>query len=316
VSDLYHWRTGTLSPDPDPKTHPYDYAAAYLTPEFSFDQLPRWRTGIGAHMLVHVNYGTGTPAEAAAWVRHADVANHDGVQDWEIGEEVYLNGGVSPALNVEPDAHADKSAAAYAKNVLAYVKGDEGGSPLDPSRSRGCTRSPNPETPCGTGIKPYCGSRAGLSTSQTSIGIRWRARPIPRIRSVLASVGQIPATMSAMQSLVTRNAGPAHTLRAVGNRRDELGGCRDAAADQSGQCAVSDQYQPHLVGAWCDRCRVGGRCTTVGGGTDTAGFGDLGLLFHRQLRERRQCMRTAGRTRPSPPYYGMQLLGTVAKCRR
>jgi hypothetical protein len=28
VSDLYHWQTGTLSPDPDPRDHPYNYAAA------------------------------------------------------------------------------------------------------------------------------------------------------------------------------------------------------------------------------------------------------------------------------------------------
>ncbi|MEN3307572.1 MAG: alpha-L-arabinofuranosidase, partial [Micromonosporaceae bacterium] len=34
VSDLYHWRDGTLSPDPDAANHPYDYGS--LRPQFSF----------------------------------------------------------------------------------------------------------------------------------------------------------------------------------------------------------------------------------------------------------------------------------------
>src|SRR5690349_7045955 len=36
VSDLYHWRDGSLSPDPDAADHPYDYGA--LPPQFSFDR--------------------------------------------------------------------------------------------------------------------------------------------------------------------------------------------------------------------------------------------------------------------------------------
>src|SRR3954452_1278212 len=59
VSDLYHWRTGTAQADPDPAGHP-DYAS--LPPRFTFDQFARTAHATGAKTLVHVNYGTGTPA--------------------------------------------------------------------------------------------------------------------------------------------------------------------------------------------------------------------------------------------------------------
>src|SRR5204863_9991060 len=66
VSDLYHWRDGSLSADPDAANHPYDYGA--LPPQFSFDRFEQVARETGADTLVHVNYGTGTPEEAAAWV--------------------------------------------------------------------------------------------------------------------------------------------------------------------------------------------------------------------------------------------------------
>jgi alpha-L-arabinofuranosidase len=118
VSDLYHWADGSLSQDPDAAHHPYDYYS--LKPQFSFDQFESVARRSGAGTLVHVNYGTGTAAEAAGWVRYANKIKKFGVRDWEVGEEVYLNGYL-PNLNIEPDAHADKSPAAYARNVVEYA---------------------------------------------------------------------------------------------------------------------------------------------------------------------------------------------------
>jgi hypothetical protein len=63
-----------------------------------------------------VNYGTGTPEEAAGWVRHAGKR----VRYWAVGEEVWGNGSI-PGVNFEPDAHADKSPAAYARNTLRFI---------------------------------------------------------------------------------------------------------------------------------------------------------------------------------------------------
>jgi alpha-N-arabinofuranosidase len=116
VSDLYHWKTGTAQPDPDPAGHP-DYAS--IPPAFSFDQFENIAHETRAQTFVHVNYGTGTPAEAAAWVRYAR-QKHDHVDRWAVGEEVWGNGGI-PGIDFEPDAHADKSPQAYATNALKFI---------------------------------------------------------------------------------------------------------------------------------------------------------------------------------------------------
>ncbi|HVV22704.1 MAG TPA: hypothetical protein VHF06_24930 [Pseudonocardiaceae bacterium] len=141
VSDLYHWRTGTLSPDPERDLHDTDYSE--LPAQFGFDQFEHIAHETGASTLVHVNYGTGSPQEAAAWVRYANRIRHDGVRDWAIGEEVYLNGALG--INVEPDAHQDKSATAYGRNVVAYAKAMKA---VDPSVRIGVELAPPaPGTP-------------------------------------------------------------------------------------------------------------------------------------------------------------------------
>jgi hypothetical protein len=46
-------------------------------------------TNLGAQAVITVNYGTGTPEEAAAWVAYANVTNHLSFKYWEVGNEVY-----------------------------------------------------------------------------------------------------------------------------------------------------------------------------------------------------------------------------------
>jgi alpha-L-arabinofuranosidase len=115
LSDLYHWKDATVSPDPD-----HDYSD--LTPQVTFGQFEKVAHQTGAQSIVHVNYGTGTPQEAADWVHDANRVKHDNVRDWAIGEEVWGNGGLLPTINFEPDAHADKSPQAYGTNALQYIK--------------------------------------------------------------------------------------------------------------------------------------------------------------------------------------------------
>ncbi|MFZ0828411.1 MAG: LamG-like jellyroll fold domain-containing protein [Verrucomicrobiia bacterium] len=45
--------------------------------------------GVNGQTIVTVNYGTGTPAEAAGWVLSANVTNHCNIKYWEIGNECY-----------------------------------------------------------------------------------------------------------------------------------------------------------------------------------------------------------------------------------
>jgi hypothetical protein len=55
----------------------------------SFASFAHVATNIGANVIITANYGTGTPAQAAAWVRNSNVTNHYGFKYWEIGNELY-----------------------------------------------------------------------------------------------------------------------------------------------------------------------------------------------------------------------------------
>ncbi len=76
LSDDYHWASNTTD-------------ANKWTWATSFKQFASVATNLGAQTFITVNYGTGSPAEAAAWVRSANVTNHYGFKYWEIGNEVY-----------------------------------------------------------------------------------------------------------------------------------------------------------------------------------------------------------------------------------
>jgi hypothetical protein len=75
-ADSYHWMDGTFGPNSGPAPT-------------SFFNFMHMATNLGARVIITVNYGSGTPEEAAAWVRCANVTNHCGFQYWEIGNENY-----------------------------------------------------------------------------------------------------------------------------------------------------------------------------------------------------------------------------------
>jgi hypothetical protein len=69
----------------------------------------------GAQVFTTVNYGTGTPGEAAAWVASANVTNHCGFKYWEIGNECYGTW--------ETDSHAvQHDPYTYATNAATYIQ--------------------------------------------------------------------------------------------------------------------------------------------------------------------------------------------------
>src|ERR671928_77302 len=76
-------------------------------------------TGVGAQPMIIANYGTGTPAEAADWVRYANVTKGYGAKYWTIGNENYGNGHYG--ANWEADDHADKSPTEYGNEVVAFA---------------------------------------------------------------------------------------------------------------------------------------------------------------------------------------------------
>jgi hypothetical protein len=72
-------------------------------------------TNLGAQVFTTVNYGTGTPGEAAAWVLSANKTNNCGFKYWEIGNECYGTW--------ETDSHAvPHDPYTYATNAVAYIQ--------------------------------------------------------------------------------------------------------------------------------------------------------------------------------------------------
>ena len=76
LSDDYHWATNTTD------SNTWQWATSFA----SFAQVA---TTVGTQAFITVNYGSGTPAEAAAWVKQSNVTNHYGFKYWEIGNECY-----------------------------------------------------------------------------------------------------------------------------------------------------------------------------------------------------------------------------------
>ncbi|HEV8444052.1 MAG TPA: hypothetical protein VGQ27_11260 [Steroidobacteraceae bacterium] len=64
LSDEYHWRTNT--------NLDHDSIAGRWTWGAGFDKSSSLVTGLNAKAMITVNYGTGTPQEAAAWVAYAN----------------------------------------------------------------------------------------------------------------------------------------------------------------------------------------------------------------------------------------------------
>jgi Cellulose binding domain/Fibronectin type III domain len=94
-SDIFNWQTNTA------------VEGGFVAPNTTFANFMTTAQGVGAAPIVTVNYGTGTPSLAAAWVTNAK-SNGDNVKYWEVGNEVYGNG--TYGANWEADSHCDTSA--------------------------------------------------------------------------------------------------------------------------------------------------------------------------------------------------------------
>jgi hypothetical protein len=106
-SDIYHWKDNTAP-------------GGYVAPDTDFDHFMAGVRRAGAQAMVIANYGTGTPQEAADWVRYANVEKKYGVTYWEIGNELYGNGHYGASW--EADDHPAKTPAEYATNLVQYAR--------------------------------------------------------------------------------------------------------------------------------------------------------------------------------------------------
>lgn len=108
-SDFYHWKDGVGAPQKRPEVRHEAGKNDRSRPNFGTDEVLSFAAGVGSDLLFTVNAGTGTPQEAAEWVRYV---NRDStrVHFWEVGNELYINDGspTSKAITVNPSTYADR----------------------------------------------------------------------------------------------------------------------------------------------------------------------------------------------------------------
>ncbi len=107
IADAYRWQTNMMV-----------NGQGYANPSNGFDDFMGIARKVGASPIITVNYGSGTAAEAAAWVRYANVTKKYGVKYWELGNEIPGDGtyGAQWEYNTKP-----KGATAYADNIADYI---------------------------------------------------------------------------------------------------------------------------------------------------------------------------------------------------
>lgn len=76
ASDQYHWKTNMS------EGQTFQWAT-------NFDAFANIATTTQAQVFITVNYGTGTPEEAAEWVHYSNREKHYGFKYWEVGNENY-----------------------------------------------------------------------------------------------------------------------------------------------------------------------------------------------------------------------------------
>lgn len=126
TSDYYHWQSNTVETCS---------LCGGVNASDTFDAFMGVVQAANAQAMITVNYGSGTPQEAAGWVQYANkgspgysgpvptypggssTGHNYGIKYWEIGNELYGNG--TYGATWEYDLHS-LGPATYANNVVAY----------------------------------------------------------------------------------------------------------------------------------------------------------------------------------------------------
>ncbi|MFJ2632368.1 MULTISPECIES: cellulose binding domain-containing protein [unclassified Streptomyces] len=291
--DIYHWRTNTAP-------------GGYVAPGTDFDAFMGTVKKIGAQPMLIANYGSGTPQEAADWVRYANVTKGYGAKFWEVGNELYGNGHYGSGW--EQDDHADKSPAAYANNVLQYVSAMKA---VDPTVKVGAVLTMPGNWPDGV-----------MADGESA---DWNHTVIPLIagKADFVIVHWYPSTSDTAQMLNT----PSQLAGELGQLKDQLtaagagdtpialtevNGGRDVDT-QPNALFGADAYLTALqngvftVDWWDTHNGAQQISTSPNGATD---YGDWGVLSSAN------CVGTVcepALNTPFPPYYAIQMLSRLGR---
>jgi len=294
-ADIYHWKDNTAP-------------GGYVAPNTDFDTFMGSVQRVGAQAMIIANYGTGTPQEAADWVRYANVTKNYGARYWTIGNENYGNGHYG--ANWEADDHADKSATAYANGVVAFADAMKA---VDPTVKVGAvlTMPGNwPDGITGSGDPgPWNQTVLGIAGSKIDfVDVHWY--PGGSAAESLSRTDQIVDAVHLLRQQLTRYAGAGADRVGIGLTETNVDVGRNT---QPAALFLADAYSALLEQGvftidWWNVHNGLDKVSTVAGQQD---YGDYGLLSSGNCTADGATCQPALNT-PFAPYHGLAMMNTFA----
>ena len=296
--DGYHWQTNTVS------------GGGYVAPGTDFDSFMGTVKSVGAQTILIANYGSGTPQEAADWVRYANVTKGYHDRYWEIGNEVFGNGYYG--ADWELDDHTGKSPATYAQNVVQYVQAMKA---VDPTIKIGVVLTLPDSWPDG-----LVASGDSKDWNQTVLPIVGPYVDFAIVHfypnhttaaDVLQQVQLLPAELAQLREQINQYAGPNGPNLGIAMTETESNYDSDT---QPGALFNADTYFTAMengaftVDYWDTRNGMGTVTTAPDGATD---YGDGGLLSSGNCNSDNVCEPPLNT--PFASYYALQMLSKVAQ---
>ncbi|WP_327040926.1 cellulose binding domain-containing protein [Micromonospora ureilytica] len=295
-ADIYHWKDHTAP-------------GGYVAPGTDFDTFMAAVRRAGAQPMIIANYGTGTPAEAADWVRYANVTKGYDARYWTVGNENYGNGHYGSAW--EADDHPDKSATQYARLVVEYADAMKA---VDPRIKVGAVLTMPGNWPDGitAGSDPGPWNQTVLSIAGPKIDfvdVHWY--PGGTAAESLARVNHLPDATYLLRQQLARYAGA--SADRIGISFTELN--VDAGRNtQPAALFLADVYSGLLESGvftahWWNVHNGMGTVTQVAGQTD---YGDFGMLSSGACTEDGSVCQPPLNT-PFAPYHGLSMMKLFAQ---
>ncbi|KOV83215.1 alpha-L-arabinofuranosidase [Nocardia sp. NRRL S-836] len=294
--DIYHWKDHTAP-------------GGYVAPNTDFDTFMTGVRRAQAQPIVIANYGTGTPQEAAEWVRYANVTKGYGVKYWEIGNELYGNGHYGSGW--EADDHPDKSPAGYARETVAFAQAMKA---ADPTIKVGAVLTTPANWPDAIVAE---GDAASWNQTVLSIAgphvdfviVHWYPSGSTTAQT-LAATDQIADMTYLLRQQITRYAGP--DPGRLGIAMTELNSSYGRNT-QPGALFAAEAYTSLLENGvftvdWWNTHNGPGRASTVAGQPD---FDDFGLLSSGGCLPDGACEPPLNT--PFAPYHALKVLSLFAR---
>jgi hypothetical protein len=295
-ADIYHWETHTAP-------------GGYVAPNTDFDTFMAGARRVGAEPMIIANYGTGTPAEAAAWVRYANVTKGYDAKYWTVGNENYGNGHYG--ADWEADHHPDKSPTYYANLVVEYARAMKA---VDPTIKVGAVLTMPGNWPDGITAAgdpgPWNSTVLSIAGPEIDfVDVHWY--PGGDAAQSLARTAHIPDAIHLLREQITRYAGP--DAERIGISLTELN-VDQGRNTQPGALFLADAYSSLLAHGvftvhWWNVHNGMGTPSTVAGYPD---YEDFGLLSSGGCTPDGSVCQPPLNT-PFAPYHGLTMMSRFAE---